>query len=218
MNSNTIFGLQGGSKRNNLLQITGIGTGATILTMGTDGGSTTTSAFIQIPTQTAVQGNFSPLGPNVNPALIDGGFTVANSPWLSNPPFNSSSFDGRPFRVRVSGGAVTSAGSNTITVAILQNTTAVLAGANTVASFAAGGAALGAGNFNFNFEAYCMWDSTSQKLVGIPGGEVAGTTATTTATTATGVTLAGAFFVASITFAAGATNSVTPVELSIEMV
>lgn len=218
MNSNTIAGLQGGTKRNNLLAITAIGTAQTIFTMGTDSGSTTTAAFLQIPTQTAIQGTISPFGPNVNQALLDAGFSAPTNNALPQPPFNSSSFDGRPFRVRVSGGAVAGSASNTITVAILQNTTAVLAGGNTVASMAAGGAGLGAANYNFNLDAYCIWDSTSQKLQCTPGGMVAGTVVTTTATTATGVTLPGTFFVAAITFAAGAANTVTPVEFSIEMV
>lgn len=217
MNSNTIVGLQGGTKRNNLLAVTGIATAATILTMGTDAGSSV-NAFMQIPTQTNVVGNFGPLGPNINQSLTDAGFTIGQSPVMPSPPFNSGSFDGRPFRVRVSGGAVAGSASNTITIAILQNTSAVLAGANTIASFAAGGAALAAANYNFQLDATCIWDSVSQKLVAVPGGVVAGTVVTNTATTATGVALPGTFLVASITFAAGAANTVTPVEFSIELV
>jgi hypothetical protein len=216
MNSNTIAGLVGGTKRNNLLAITAIGTGQTILTMGTDSGSTTTSAFLAIPTQTNIQGTISPLGPNVNQALLDAGFTVPNYNALPNPPFNSSSFDGRPFRVRLSGGCVTSAGTNTATVAILQNTTAVLAGANTLASQVSG--TLAAANFNFNMTVDCLWDSTSQKLVTTQSGVIAGTIVTASAATATGVTLPGTFIIAAITFGAGAANTVTPVEFSIEMV
>lgn len=217
MNSNTVVGLQGGTKRNNLLVQTGLATAATILTMGTDAG-TSVNAFINIPNQTTTQGAISPMGPNVNQALLDGGFTVSTNPALPQPPFNTSSFDGRPFRVRVTGGAVAGSSSNTITVAILQNTSAVLAAGNTIASFAAGGAALAAGNYNFDLNATCIWDSVSQKLVAIPGGAVAGTVVTNTATTATGVALPGTFLVASITFAAGAANTVTPIEFSIEMV
>ena len=215
MNSNTIAGIQGGTGRNQLLALTALATAQTIFTMGTDAG-TGVSAFLQIPSQTNVQGNFAPFGPNVNAALTDSGFNVTNSSALPSPQFNSASFDGRPFRVRVSGKCVAGSSSNTITVSIVQNTTAVLAAGNTVASMAVGGAALAAGNYNFNLEALCLWDSTSQKLVGVPGGEVAGTVVTNTATTATGVALPGTFFVASIQFAAGAANTATPIEFSIE--
>lgn len=220
MNSDTFSGFVAGTKRNTLQALTGLGTSETIFTTGADAGSV--NSFVAVPLQTSIVGANAPVDQNANQS-----FSYDNLGMLTDyrggrgrPYFNSGSFDGHPFLVRIGGRFVTVAGAGGTGHAfnLKQNTTAVLAGANSVIS-ASSNNALAAGSYNFLIEAELFWDSVSQNIIGEAWGNVAGTYTARTAVSITGVTSVSALlFVASVKFNSGATNTVTPTEFCISQV
>jgi len=223
MNSDSFAALQGGasaSSRNLLVPLTGLATAETIFTMGSDAGSGV-NAFIQIPQQSAIVGSNAPLDPNANSSFTIDQLGAGGDYRLlrGRPYFNSGSFDGRAFRVRVTGRLLTSAAANTVTVKLYQNTTAALGGTALIsaASASLGNAVAG----NFLVEAGLIWDSASQKLFGEAYGIVAGNYTARTTVSAGGISVttpANLLFVASITFSTGAANTCTPIEFGAEQV
>lgn len=218
MNSDTFAGLQGGTGRNALIAVTGVGTTETLVTMGTDTVGTTVTATIGVPSQTAIIGDSSPLDPNVNAALLKDQYGRAgNYIGQSRPYFTSGSFDGRGFRLRFVSKFVTSAAAGGAAHAFNIYWGSTVTAANKVAAGLTG-TALAAGTYNVIVEVTCLWDSASQVLTGeywanTGANYVSRTGLTNTASPTTYTALS---FCASYKFNSGAANTVTPVEFSIE--
>lgn len=218
MNTDSFAALQTGSGRNNLLSQTGVGTAETIFTMGTDTG--TANAFVTIPSGTGVIGSNNPLDPNASAASLSGNVGRPNTYRGSRPYFSTSSFNGRAFVINLSGAYTTSAaaGGTGHIIKLYQNSSAALGG-NALLTLTSS-TSEAAGNWNFQAQATLLWDSTSQKLAGYASGYI-GETYKTGAIVGpvTGLTsIASLLFVASVTFASGAANVITPVEFSISQI
>jgi hypothetical protein len=228
-NSDTIFALQGlgvaTPPRNQLATITGIAaTTETLLLMGSDSGSNVT-AFMPFPGQSDIYGSSNPVDPNANASiLLDNiGGKMGSSRGASRPYFQNLSFDGRAFRVRIQGRVLFGAAANTLTINIYQNTKAngPVLGGNKIASVAIGAAAITAVSGNFIVEATGEWDSVSAKM---QGSEQWGSAAGFYATRAVGQSvpfavaapLSNSLMYASVTFATGPGNSITPFEFAFE--
>jgi hypothetical protein len=214
MNSDTFSRIQNGTKRNNLLALTGLGTAETIFTMGTDTGSA--NAFVSAPLQTAIVGAASPLDPNANPAVTGGNLGRPGSGYRGSAPyFNSSSFDCIPFVVSLSGRFTSSTVDATTAHAITlyQNTTAALGGHAVVSGLSS--VTLAAGNYSFLLQALLLWDSVSGTVTGESLYNVAGTYARGVIAPFAVASPAALLFVASAKFNTGAANTITPVEFSI---
>lgn len=181
MNSSTIAGFINGTTRNTLAPLVLAGTAEVALNAVTDTG--TAIAVLAVPSATAVVGSNNPLGPNANPALLAGNLGADHAAVGTNRPyFNSTSFDGRAFKVRVAGNytAVATASQTLILRLRLGTTlsgTVVLTPATITTSVVAGG------TFNFVLESTFIWDSTSQLLDGVYQGTVANIVATPLTTT-----------------------------------
>jgi len=233
-NSDTILALNGPvtatttPPRNQLAQQTGLATAETILTMGSDAG-TNVGAFLPVVGQTGIYGTSNPMSININPGILfdqlgaKAGERGAGRPW-----YNTGTFDTRGFRVRLQSRFVTGAASNTVTVKFYLQaaaTGAVLAGAKLLGSAAMGGAAMAASSGNVISEVMCLWDSVSTYVQGAESWGAATTAAgtsyySTRAVNATSLAitapLSSWIILASITFVAGATNTITPIELAYE--
>lgn len=214
----------GGTARNNLTALTGLGTAQTIFTMNADNG-TPVNAFVSVPLGTEIYGANSPLDPNANNTFSAnvGGMMTDYRNMRGVPYFTSATFSGRPFNIQMSGLATTSASSNNITITLAQNTTAVLASANNlIAATAVATSILAAGSYSWMVQATCIWDSVGQVLNGIVqavvGNASAGVHTQAAFNNISVTTLAGLLFIGSVTFAAGAANTVTPVEFSISQI
>lgn len=224
MNTNTIAGFVGGSKRNQIQPLTLTAVTETALPLTTDTGTTT--AIIAVPLQNAVLGSSSGLGPNGNSSILvpPGGSINSIPDGINAPYFNSSSFDfSRPFNVRLIGTAASLAGSsNGPTFKVYQGTTAAVLGGTAFATQAIVSAS--GSNIRFYLNIACYWDSVSQVLAGVLSGNytVAGTTtaiANTALTSVTGLTAPSALsFVPSITWGNAVGGTLTVSELSMEQV
>lgn len=140
---------------------------------------------------------------------------VTQTAVLSMPP--NANVDGHSFRVRLIGKATGGTGA-TLTLKFRLGTT--LAGTN-VAAFVVTPAAVPVAGSNFSVVADFTWDSVSQTLVGIAGGQTCGTiTPLLVQTQGTAIASAAALqFVATATFgAAVATSSVTVTEFTLEAI
>ena len=228
-NSDTIFALQGlgvaTPPRNQLATITALGTGETLLTMGSDSGSNVT-AFLPFPGATGIYGSSNTVDPNANAAVLldNTGGKTGSSRGASRPYFNTLSFDGRAFRIRIQGRFVTSAGSNTVTFNVYQNTIAngpVTGSGHKIGSVAIGGAAVGAINGNFIVEVMGEWDSISGNMQGAEqwgaaGGFYAARAVGQATPFAVAAPLSNSLMFATVTFGAGAANAITPLEFAFE--
>jgi hypothetical protein len=230
-NSDTIFALKGTSagvaapKRNQLAGLS-VGNAESILTMGSDTSGTLVNAYLNIPTQTGIYGSSTPLNVGANPAgLLNqfGGTTYDRN--VGAPYFNSSSFDGLAFRVRLSGNFTTGTSTATATIKIYQNTTAVLASGNNLVGTALVSTTHAATAGFFFVEVLAQWDSSTTLLNAVEswgnlgGNYVARGTQSVAAATVTAANFLGSFIVASVTFSANASgNLFNPVEFAIESV
>ena len=220
MNSDTFVGYVAGTKRNTLLAQSGIGTAETILTMGAD--TAPVNAFVSIPQQTAVVGAGNSVDQNANSSFLYDtlGMMTDYRGGRGRPYFNSGSFNAHPFLIRICGTFTSSALDNTTGHAfnLKQNSTAVLAGANSVIS-AVSTTTLAAGSYNFLIESELIWDSVSQNLTGEAWGVVAGNYTARTSVNIAGVTsISSLLFISSAKFNTGAANVVSPTEFCISQV
>lgn len=229
MNFDTVLALQGTGlatpPRNVLATRTGLATAETLLTMGADSGTNVT-AFLPFVGQTDIVGASNPSDPNANASILQDnlGGKSASQRGASRPYFNSDSFNGRGFRVRLSGRFVSSAASNGILFKIYQNTKAngpVTGGAGVIGSIATGNTIGNAVTGSFIAEFTAMWDSVSNNMFGAEAWcAAAGVYATRAAGNATPFTvtapLSNSLLFASVTFTTGAANAITPIELSYE--
>lgn len=212
MNANTFAGFINGTKRGQLASLAVPNATELAALVNTDTG--TTAAVLSIPLQTTILGTSNGLGPNVNSAILvpTGGLLGATS------DFNSSSFDGHAFKVRIAGTAVVAAvASQTLAINLRLGTTiagTLLAGPTAIA-VAAGG------NFNFLVEATLLWDSVSQSVTGLFDSTIAGTGAGLVTLSNNGsaiVSPAGLTFVASAKLGVAGTATVNFTEFALEQV
>lgn len=228
-NSDTIFVLNGNGlatpPRNQLATLTALGTGTTLLTMGSDSGTNVT-AFMPFPGATGIYGASNPGDINANAAILldnTGGKTASNR-GASRPYFNTSSFDARSFRIRVSGRFVSSAASNGITFTIFQNTIAngpVTGGAGTIGTVVGTATVGNAVSGAFVVEAAGMWDSVSGNMFGVEiwtaqAGVYTARAAGNATPFAVAAPLSNSLFFVQAKFATGAANAITPIEFGFE--
>jgi len=228
-NSDTILALNGfgatTAARNQLASQTGLGTAETYFTMGTDAGSNV-NAFLPFVGQTDIVGRSNPMSVNVNAAsLLDQWGAKAGERGATSPWFNSSTFDGRAFRLRVQGDFTSSAASNGITVKFYIQTKAngatTAGAAGTVATVATGTTIGNAVKGTFIAEVTGMWDSTSNLMQGTESwGAAAGLYVSRAVGQATPFTvtapISNYIWLPTIKFATGAANVFTPIEIAYE--
>src|SRR6185437_11623817 len=135
-NLNSIAGIAvSGSLRNQFSAQTVASTTETILQVNTDSG-TPVNYFLTLPSGGQVYGAQTGLDYNGNPAIIDRSSYITGLPnGESNDQFNSSSWDGRPFLVRVAG--VGNAGANagqSVVVNLYQGSSATVASNKAIAT------------------------------------------------------------------------------------
>lgn len=223
MNANTIVGIFDGSLRNQAPVQNFATTVETPLVVTTDTGTAT--AFLVVPGQTGIVGSSTPLDSNANPAILGGGLgrEYGQALGANRPYFNSASFNGVPFRVRISG--VGTAGANaaqTVVINLYQGTSSTLASDKLIATTGAALATVAGGAFNFTVEATLLWDAASQILSGSQTADIAfGTVQQYTvpkaaANVVTGVTLANLSFLASAQFGNAAASTVQIQDFVIE--
>jgi hypothetical protein len=224
-NANSVAGFAAsGTLRNQFPTQTVATATETALLINTDTGTTT--AFVTVPTGGLVYGATTGLDVNANSAVTDRSSYLYGLPsGESNDQFSSSSWDGRPFYVRLSG--VGNAGANaaqSLIVNLYQGTSTTLGSDKIVGTTGAAFAAVAGGPFNFVVEATLLWDPTSGILSGsyesnIAFGTVAQyTTRTVVPNVVTGVTAAGLSFLASLKLGNAASSTITLREFVIERI
>lgn len=221
-NTNSVAGFaQSGTLRNQWPTQTIAATTETAFLLNTDTGTTT--AFIVVPSGGSIYGAQQKLDVNANAAIITrSGREYGLPSGETNDQFSSSSWDGRPFKVRLSGiGTANHNAAQTITVNLYQGTSTTLASdkllGSTDVSTTKFAVAQGATNVSFNFliEATLLWDATSQVLSGEFTSNVAGGTTsqinagTVVSNVVASVTTSGLSFLGSFAFGNAAGGSVT---------
>jgi hypothetical protein len=221
MNSNTIAGYIGGTKRNQIPTLTLASTTETVFSVNTDTG--VAPAVLSIPSQSAILGSSNGLGPNGNPAILvsPGGALQAVPDGINAPYFNSSSFDlGRQFILRLVGQVTAATGTgNTIIPAFYLGSSATI-GSNSVIIKPAASADLSGTSTNFILEAKLRWDSVAGKLNGSYTVQVgdAAPVASTLVTQTSAAAVANLQFVPSFTFGNAAGGSVQIAEFALDQV
>jgi hypothetical protein len=216
-NLNSIAGVAlSGSLRNQFSAQTVAATTETILQVNTDSG-TPVNFYLTLPTGGQVYGSSTGLDNNGNAAIIDRSNYITGLPsGESNDQFNSSSWDGRMFKIRAAG--IGNAGANaaqTVQVNLYQGSSATVASNKKIGTTGTGLAAVAGGAFNFAIEATLLWDATSGILSGSYTSNVAfGTVSQFTTTTVvpnvvTSVTAAGLVFNATLVLGNAASSTVT---------
>jgi hypothetical protein len=226
MNANTVAGVTAtGSARNQFNVQTVATTVETALVFNTDAG--TTACFVVAPSGGQVLGSVSGFDVNANSAVIErSGMEYGQPSGVSNDQFSSSSWDGRPFKVRICGtGTAGHNAAQTLLFNLYQGTSTSLASDKIIGTTGAAFAiAQSTSNVSFNFliEATLTWDVTSGVLSGFYTGNVAGGTtsqfvSTTVVPNVVGsVTSAGLSFLASVTLGNAASSTVQVKEFTID--
>lgn len=226
MNVNTVAGITAtGSARNQFNTQTVATTVETALVVNTDAG--TTACFVVAPVGGSVLGSATKLDVNANASVLDRSGMVYGVPsGVSNDLFSSSSWDGRPFKVRICGtGTAGHNAAQTLIFNLYQGTSATLGSDKLIGTTGAAYAiAQGASNVSFNFliEATLTWDATSGVLSGFYTGNIAGGTTSQFVTTTVvpnvvgSVTSAGLSFIASVTLGNAASSTVQVKEFVID--
>lgn len=222
----SLLGLSSATPGRNQLTGLSIGTAETILSMGTDTSGTTAAAFLGVPSQTTIAGAGNPRNVNANMAgLYPNPSSQVAVRGLSTPRFNSSSFDGRALKIRLQGNYTTGTSTATATVKLYQNTTAALAGGNSLVGSAMISTTHAATAGNFIVECIVQWDSVSTTLNAVEswgsfgGTYVARGNQSITPITVTAANWAKSLFVASVTFSANSSgNLFNPTEFTLEEV
>ena len=224
-NANTVLGgYAGNGTTRNLFPTQAVATATeTALVISTDAGTAT--ALVTVPTGGQKLGSSSPFDTNANASIIGRSgreYGLANGE--TNDQFSSSSWDGRQFRIRLSG--IASLGATQTAIFYLYNGAATVVGTSTNrialtgAAYPSGGTSLLPSNFMIEFTG--LWDPTSQILSGYYTANIAnGTTSQFTTTTVitnvqTSVAAAGLTFCAGIKLANTTASTVTVREFVIE--
>lgn len=223
-NSNSFTGFSGsGTGRNNFPVQTVATATETALVVNTDTGTAT--ALITLPTGGQIYGSSTGLDNNSNSAIIDRSNYMYGLPsGESNDQFNSGSWTGRGFKIRLAGTA--SLGVTQTAIFYLYNGAATVVGtagnriASTGAAYPSAGTATTPSNFLLEFTG--LWDPTSQILNGWYTATIAnGTTSQFTTTTVitnvqTSVTAAGLTFCAGIKLANTTSSTISVSEFVID--
>jgi hypothetical protein len=176
MNANTIKAFKGGTGRNEMAALTGdLRTAAVPAAINTNTVGTTAQALLSIPLQTDIIGSSHPRSIDANGALLGPAYGRAyGTPYGSNAPyFNSASFDGIPFKVRIAGGCTTTTKAGQTLQIILALGSGVLVGANTILAQTTAYACATAGRVAFSLVAELIWDSLTQYVSGRFSSEMA---------------------------------------------
>jgi hypothetical protein len=225
-NLNSVAGVaQVGSGRNQFSAQTVAATTETILQVNTDSG-TPVNLYVTAPSGGSIRGSRTSLDYNGNPAVIQrGGYITGLPNGESNDEFNSSSWDGRVFKVRVAG--IGNAGANaaqTVQINLYQGSSSTVGTNKAVGTTGTGLAAVAGGAFNFFVEGTFMWDATSGILSGSYQSNVAFaavsqyTAPTVITNVVTSVTAATLVFNATLKLGNGASSTVTLREFLVERV
>lgn len=228
MNANTILGFGAGTTRNKIPALTVATTTETAFSVTTDTG--TTVAVLSLPLQTGVVGSSNPQGVNGNPAILGGAFGAQQGPaYAQNRPyFNSDSFNGLPFRVRLSGKFTSGVATNDLKISLYLGNSATLGSDSVISAALTTGTSgnFGAVSGHFSVSYLLTWDSTTGKVDGVledgfisPSGVATTAIATTAATQAAAAAASNLQFVATAKWnAANAANTVQVTDFSLEMV
>jgi len=228
-NTNSCAGIaQSGSSRNQFPVQTVASTVETILQVSTDSG-TNSNFFLVAPSGGQVYGATTGLNVNANPSVIDRSSLMYGLPsGVSNDQFNSASWDGHPFRVRIVGtGTAGHNAAQTVLFNLYQGTSATLGSdkiiGTTGAAFAIAQSTTNV-SFNWMIEAFLLWDSASQLMTGhytasIGGGTTSQFVTTTVIPNLPAVTTtAGLSFLASVTLGNAASSTIQVKEFVIDLV
>jgi hypothetical protein len=184
-----------------------------------------TTAVVQALTQGTIVGSMGPFDPNIPQALSGNPIAMGAYQGRPRPFFQSSSFDGRAFRIRATGkynNQAATTNAQTVTFYITQGNAA--SSSKRIASVSSG-TNLASGPCNFIVEATVLWDSAMQVLAGEFWGNI--TNGTTNAyTTRAGLAnlvgvsaYTGLQFCCSIVFGtSSASSTANLVEFSMEQV
>jgi len=159
MNANTILSFRAGTGRNQLKAQSLATVTATAAVLNTDDAVGAT-AVLTVPAQTAKLGSFNPQSANANGAILGPAYgRLFGTPLGSQAPyFNSTSFDGIPFRVRITGTGVAGANAAQSVLASLTLGTSATIGSNVlIGTSGAALAAVAGGAFQFTIVAECLW-------------------------------------------------------------
>lgn len=159
MNANTILAFRSGTGRNQLKSQSTALTTALAAVINTDDAVGAT-AVLTVPSQTAKLGSFNPLSPNANSAILGPAYGRLFGVPLGGqtPYFTSTSFDGVPFRVRVTGtGNVAAVALQTIQASLTIGTSATIGSNVLIGTTGAALAAVAGGNFQFTIVSECLW-------------------------------------------------------------
>lgn len=124
MNADTIVAFFGGTGRNQIASQTLASVTETEFKVNTDD-ATGAIAVLALPLQTAKLGSGNPIDVEVNASQLSG-LGGGVRPWMQagRPYFNSDSFEGRPFRVSISGVATpASDAGNTLNIILYMGAT-----------------------------------------------------------------------------------------------
>ena len=225
-NVNTVIGgYAGNGTTKNLFPVTqAVATATeTALVINTDVSNTT--ALLTLPVGGVKLGSNAPFDVNANAAMLGRSGREYGLPnGETNDQFSSSSWDGRQFRIRLSG--IASLGATQTAIFYLYNgaTTVVGTSGNRVAltgsAYPGAGTSLTPSNFMIEFTG--LWDPTSQILSGYYTANIAnGTTSQFTTTTVitnvqTSVAAAGLTFCASVKLANATASTVSVREFLVE--
>lgn len=168
MNFNTFTGFVGGTGRNQIPLQTLAATTETAFVINTDTANTTATAILSVPAGGGIAGSVAPLNADSNAALLQQNSSLIVPRGVARPEFNSTSFDGRPFKVRIFGtGVAVANGAASITVKLYSGTSSAVVGtAGNVMASTGAVATVAGGAYNFFLEATLIWDSGSQILDG----------------------------------------------------
>lgn len=180
MNANTILSFRSGTGRNQLAVSTGDWSTPVPILMNSDTGTAATmnQAILAIPSQSAIVGSFNPLDLNANGAILGPAFgRMFGTPRGVNAPyFNTSSFDGVPFRIRACGRCNMGAnGGQSLIVTLVSGPAVTIGGAGNVTIATTGAAFATAAGGDTNFQMVCdvMWSSGVAHLSGIQRAVIA---------------------------------------------
>ncbi len=226
-NTNTVLGGYAGSGTiRNTFPTQAVSTATeTGLNVNTDTG--VAIALVTVPVGGVVLGASPKFDVNANSSILTrGGREYGVPSGESNDQFSSSSWDGRSFKIRLSG--VASLGATQTAIFYLYNgaTSVITTSANRIAltgtAFPSGGTSTTPSNFLIEFTG--LWDPTSQILSGwyqsnISNGSTSQISTPTVITTVqTGVAAAGLTFCASVKLANTTASTVTLREFVVEKV
>lgn len=167
MNFNSFSGLVGGTARNQIAAQTLAATTETAFVVNTDTSGTTATAIVGLPAGGGIAGSVTPVNPDSNAALLQQNSAFSIPRGIARPEFNSTSFDGRPFRIRLVGTGSIAGNSTSLTLRLYQGTSSSVVGTagNRIAVTSAI-TTTAANPFNFQIESLVLWDSTTGSLQG----------------------------------------------------